>query len=198
MKKLLDLLCAALSAVILTHGAACAGIPPLTGVEMPVYVDGEEKKDGGIFTDGAGGFYADIEALRRWISPDFARVNGDGVWMIRRIVPEKDAVVYSEGRAFLDLGKADFCLRTDPYWLEAGVFSLLVRFSPVLTADGGTFERTGETMPRPAEPCGRVSPEGRGMWMIGGDWWVEDDDGLAWRYTRAEGAENGPDGDAAR
>ena len=162
---------------------------------LQVYVNGEPVEEEGewILADADGRYYADIGFLCRHIARDFAARGEDGVWMLRRVSLEEDAVLVLGERAFLDLEKADFCLRVDPWWLDMGVFSLLERFSPVLEADGRRYERTGEAAPCPEEGWDDVSPEGRAMWQKGGDWWLEDGRGLVWRYAPAEGCEDDSD-----
>ncbi len=174
--------------LLLLLSAPAHGEAALAPIGMPVFFGGEAVTDaeGEILTDGDGHFYASADFLCRLIAPDFIRCGEEGGWMIRRLPLEEGAVVLQEGRAFLDLEKADFCLRVDPYWLEAGVFSLLVRFSPVVTVDGQRFESTGETAPVPDRPWDGVSPEGRAFWVIGEDRWLEDEDGLVHRFIPAE------------
>ncbi len=190
MIKKLPVLPAAVLALLLCIVSRGEGFR-LAPCGMSVYVDAGEVFDaaGEIRTDPSGRFYASAEALCRWIAPDFIRESDEGVWTIRRLALEEDTVISWEGKAFLDLEKASFCLRVDPYWLEEGIFSLLVRFSPSLTVENEQFERTCDTAPVPERSCDAVSPEGRGMWFADGDWWVEDDDGLCWRYAPAEPAE---------
>ena len=142
-----------------------------------------------IITDPDGRYYADIGFLCRHIAPDFVTRTEDGAWMLRRAPLPEDAVVLFGEKILLDLEKADFCLRADPYWLEEGIFSLLERFSPVLEADGRRYERTGETALCPEDIWDAVSPEGRAMWQKDGDWWLEDGQGLVWRYAPADGCE---------
>ena len=172
-------------------GAGSGGAAGLVPCSMPVYVNGEIAAEDGdwIFADPDGRYYADVGFLCRHIAPDFITRSEDGAWRLRRLSLADDAVILYGEQALLDLEKADFCLRVDPYWLEAGVFSLLERFSPVLEADGARYERTGESAPCPESGWDAVSPEGRAMWRMGGDWWLEDGRGLMWRYAPAEGCE---------
>ncbi|MBR4502939.1 MAG: hypothetical protein IKP22_13825 [Clostridia bacterium] len=176
----------------LPFGAARTCEAGLTPCVMPVYINGEPAEEDGewIYADEGGRYYADVGFLCRHIGQDFVTRTEDGAWMLRRVPLEADAVVVLGERVFLDLEKADFCLRVDPWWLDAGVFSLLERFSPVLEADGRRYERTGECGPCPEEGWDAVSPEGRAMWQKDGDWWLEDGKGLVWRYAPAEGCED--------
>ncbi|MBR6706298.1 MAG: hypothetical protein IKI84_06430 [Clostridia bacterium] len=175
----------------LPFGAAEACVTELVPCAMPVYINGEPAAEDGewIFTDPDGRYYADIGFLCRHIAPDFVTRTEDGAWMLRRAPLPEDAVVLFGEKILLDLEKADFCLRADPYWLEEGIFSLLERFSPVLEADGRRYERTGETALCPEDIWDAVSPEGRAMWQKDGDWWLEDGQGLVWRYAPADGCE---------
>ena len=181
----------------LPSGAAEACETEPVPCTMPVYINGEPVAEDGewVFADPDGRYYAEITFLCRHIALDLVARAEDGVWMLRRAPLPEDAVILLGDRVLLDLEKADFCLRVDPYWLETGVFSLLERFSPVLEADGRRYERTGETAPCPGGIWDAVSPEGRAMWQKNGDWWLEDGRGLVWRYAPAEGCEN--EGEAA-
>ena len=178
-----------LTILLLSVGAASGSEAGLVPCRMPVYVNGEMAEEDGewIFADEEGRYYADVCFLCRHIAPGFMTRTEEGMWMIRRAPLDEGSVAVFGDRAFLDMEKADFCLRVDPYWLEAGIFSLLERFSPVLEAEGVRYERTGESAPCPTDAWDAVSPEGRAMWQTDGDWWLEDGRGLAWRYAPAEG-----------
>ncbi len=177
--------------LLLLPGSAPAEEAELRPCPMPVYVNGERApgEEDWIFIGADGHFYADTAVLCGLTAQSLVTRTPEGAWMLRRVPLEADAVLLWDGRALLDLERACFCLRVDPYWLEAGVFSLLERFSPVLDADGMRFERTGGTAPAPLDGWDAVSPEGRAMWKRGESWWLEDGLGLIWRYAPAEGTE---------
>lgn len=139
--------------------------------------------DRGVFVQCDHVMLVAVASLNKYISDRFI-YQEDGGWFVRQNRLDHIQFYQIHNEQYISIAEFEKYLFLDERYLAMGIVLLQTNIPSHVNWEGTGFVFTGESSTAIDRPMDGITDDGRKLWLIEADLWVEDDDGSMYRYEK--------------